>query len=680
MNRRNNHLFIIFVLSVASLGLVIESYVMGWEFWVPPLIIIGIIACWTIHIANKGSEYFRETFYFIFACLVAFYHGVHRTSFFDVSIIAMLLFATMANMNRKAFMHIYLLEYLIIMMIQLVITSKQTDIVIDPLNISRLILHIFAVLLVYFNCVRHIQERIDALECDKEKDAKIEAYDEDMEDFLSNISHELRTPVNVVNGMSDLMIRRNAGEEAVAIKKAGIRLSHHIEDIQDYTETKRHKLTLEEEDYLSTSLIDDMVTNFRNNDENKNLELVVDLNPKVPLKMRGDIKKLHKILRHLTENAIKFTREGGICVSMSTEETSYGVNLCIDVTDTGAGMERKAIALVADTMYQGDKKRDRSSGGIGLGLSIVYGLAHRMGGFVRITSEIGTGTNVRVTIPQTVVDKSPCLKTDGRQHGNILFHVHLGKYRVAEVREFYHNMAARLASGIDVTLYQADTILDVRRMVDDGNVSHIFMGEEEYAENADYFDELSQEDIVVVVSAGTDFYPNYGSHVISMPKPLYGYPVIRILNEGNKAGELVSEYKNRHPLFAGIRTLVVDDESMNLVVATGLFQNYGMIVDTASRGMEAVEKFREYDYDVIFMDHMMPEMDGVEAMHRIKRVSVEQDKPVRVIALTANVVSGAREMFVKEGFDGFIAKPINLADFERVMMRVLPDRKNTPEV
>ncbi len=680
MNRRNNNQFIIFVLSVASIGLVIESYVMGWEFWVPPLIIIGIIACWTIHIRNKGSEHSRETFYFIFACLVAFYHGVHGTSFFDVSVIAMLLFVTMANMNRKAFMHTYLLEYLIIMVIQLVLAANRTDTVIDSLNISRLVLHIFAVLLVYFNCVRHIQGRIDAMERDKNKDAKIEAYDEDMEDFLSNISHELRTPVNVVNGMSDLLIRRKAGEEAVSIKKAGNRLSRHIEDIQDYTETKRNKLTLEEEDYLIISLIDDMVMDFRNNDENKNLELVVDLNPKVPQKMRGDIKKLHKILRHLTDNAVKFTKEGGICVLMSAEETSYGVNLCIEVTDTGVGMERKAIALVADTMYQGDKKRDRSSGGIGLGLSIVYGLAHRMGGFVRITSEIGTGTSVRVTIPQKVVDKTPCLKTEDDHHGNILFHVRPDKYRVAAVREFYHNMAVRLASGINVPLYQADTILDVQQMVGEGNVSHIFTGEEEYTENADYFDELSRGDIVVAVSAGKDFYPKSGSHVISMPKPLYGYSVIRILNEGNKAGEPVSENTNRRPTFDGIRALVVDDESMNLVVATGLFQNYGMIVDTASCGKDSIEKFREYDYDVIFMDHMMPEMDGVEALHRIRAVSAKQDKPVIVIALTANVVSGAREMFVKEGFDGFIAKPINLADFERVMMRVLTDRKTIPEV
>ena len=110
---------------------------------------------------------------------------------------------------------------------------------------------------------------------------------------------------------------------------------------------------------------------------------------------------------------------------------------------------------------------------------------------------------------------------------------------------------------------------------------------------------------------------------------------------------------------------------MNLVVATSLFRNYEMIIETAASGKEAIRKFRENDYDLIFMDHMMPEMDGVEAMKQIKGLAESLNREILVIALTANAVSGAREMFLQEGFDGFIAKPINMADFERVVQRVL---------
>jgi CheY-like chemotaxis protein len=127
--------------------------------------------------------------------------------------------------------------------------------------------------------------------------------------------------------------------------------------------------------------------------------------------------------------------------------------------------------------------------------------------------------------------------------------------------------------------------------------------------------------------------------------------------------------------FAGLKVLVVDDEPMNIMVAEGIFKNYGMVVESAESGKESISKFENNDYDVIFMDHMMPEMDGVDAMKIIRRIAARTHKSPVMIALTANALSGSREMFIREGFDGFIAKPIDLADFEHVMKRVLPQGK-----
>ena len=155
-------------------------------------------------------------------------------------------------------------------------------------------------------------------------------------------------------------------------------------------------------------------------------------------------------------------------------------------------------------------------------------------------------------------------------------------------------------------------------------------------------------------------------------KPLYGIPVTRIMNGEQLYVDEEDFRKAGKPVFDGVRALVVDDEPMNLVVATGLFSDYKMITDTADSGRKAIEKFRGEDYDVIFMDHMMPGMDGVEAMHRLREAAAELKKTVVIVALTANAVSGAREMFLREGFDGFIAKPIDIGDFERGLKRVLP--------
>ncbi len=673
MNQKRTENFILLLMTLACAGLTIESIMLGWEFWVPPLIIIGTILLWVMNVLSIPDYPIRRVGYLIYAMLTVFFHGVHETSIFDVVAIVTLVMVGFSFFDQVYMMHLFVAEYVIIMCMQIMMAHGSGSIVFDGLNISRVILHFSVIFLVYFSCVKAISDRAEYNDSIQDMNVRIDRNEADMEDFLSNISHELRTPINVVNGMSDLLINEGVGSEANSIKKAGIRLACQVEDIQDYTECKRQKVFLEEDNYMCISLINDVVTSFRQYDNTKNLEMVVDLSPQTPTMLRGDIKKLHKIFRHLLENAIKFTRKGGVYVKMFAESTDYGVNLCIEMTDTGMGMSRNDIRSISEGMYQANKKRNRSSGGIGLGLYIVHGFAHKMGGFVKIESDRGNGTTIRVTIPQKVIDKKPCLSLAETFDGAVLFHVRPDKYKVPRLREFYSNMAANLATGIKVPLYPADTVYEVERLKEKLNATHVFMGQEEYEENKGYFEELAKEDTIVVVSAEAGFELPEGSRVILMPKPLYAYPIIKILNEGRNVTDIEDDESQERPVFRGVKALIVDDEPMNLVVATSLFKNYEMVIDTAGSGKESIRKYRDNDYDIVFMDHMMPEMDGVEAMQKIKAVAADMDKKAVVVALTANAVSGAREMFINEGFDGFIAKPINITDFERVMLRVLPE-------
>ena len=676
MNYRRTENFIVMLVSFSCIGLTVESILMGWEFWVPPLIILGTIFSWAMTILGKPQYSVRKVYYLTYAMLAAFFHGVHHTSFFDMLPVFILILVAFSFFDDRYMMNLFMGEYFILVMIQLLFLQKDSGAVVDALYISRVVLHIIIFILVYLCSLKLIDDRTEVAEAEAIKDEKIETNDADMEDFLSNISHELRTPVNVVNGMSDLLIKKNAGKEALSIKEAGVRLAYHIEDIQDYTECKRNKLLLEEEDYMSASLINDVVTSFRLLDNNK-LELVVDMSPQVPTSLTGDIKKLHKIFRHLMENAVKFTRRGGIYIKLYSEPTEYGINLCIEVEDTGIGMDRNARLSLADGMFQANKKRNRSSGGIGLGLFIVYGFVHCMGGFVKVESEKGSGTMVRATIPQKVANAAPCLSLSDSFKGDILFHVRSDKYEVPRVRDYYRFMASNLASAIRVPLYSAETKKDIERLMEKLDVTYIFMGQEEYEEDPEYFDNLSQKEVVVAVSAYAGFKPSPGSRVVSMPKPLYAYPALKILNEGRDAKNIEYSDSVTRPVFSGIKALVVDDEPMNLVVARSIFSEYDMEIDTADSGREAIDKFHAGDYDVVFMDHMMPEMDGVEAMKRIKQMAQELGRKTAVVALTANAVSGAREMFITEGFDGFIAKPVNTQDFERTMLSVLPEKDDS---
>ena len=671
MNNINKHRFIITIITLACSGLAIEGMIEDWEFWVNPLLILGVVILWVLHIGQRTEERFRELFYLSFCMFSSFYHGMHATSFFDVATVSLLMLIMFSLLDRVMVLNVIMVEYVVIMVIQVAILRTESAVVLDGLNISRLALQIASVLAAYAFGRMSIKSRIETMELLKKRDEDIKAYDDNMEDFLANISHELRTPVNVVNGMSQILRKQGEKKELDAIRDAGLRLSKQIEDIQDYTEINRNGMVMEKENYTITSLINDAVVWLRRYGR-EDLELIIDLAPSVPSIMNGDARMLSKILRHLTDNAVKFTKVGGIYVKIYATKKEYGVNLNIEVTDTGIGMHRRDIALASSGMHQANKKRNRSTGGIGLGLSLVYGMVHGMGGFVKIESEIGKGTTVRITVPQEVVNWSSCLKLTLGNTKDVIFYVETGRYKVPEVRDFYKTMATNLAGGLRQQLYSAGSIKEVMHLMEKLEVSHIFMGEEEYAENTDYFEKLAREGMTIAVSARSDYLVRPESNVLIMPKPLYGYHVVKVLNGQSLEDDKVTMDERGKLEFRNVRALVVDDEPMNLVVATGLLQEYRMKTDTAESGREAVEKLETTDYDIVFLDHMMPEMDGVETLKRLRDVTKQLGKNVIVIALTANAVSGAREMFLKEGFDGFIAKPIDISEFEHVMKKVLP--------
>ncbi len=662
---------VIGITSLAAIACIILNLLGGWEYWVPGVILIGAVIVWWLHITQKLDRRARLNVCFGYAAFLVFYHGVHTTSIYDISIVVSLLMATFTVANNIRILNLVLVEYAIIMAIQfyfLYTDAEQTG----AYTSMRITFHLGAVMCMYLFSRLTVNGRLAEKDRIQEWMNKVHENNHDMEDFLSNISHELRTPVNVISGMTTILQKDDDREELASIREAGIRLAHQIEDIQDYTEIKRGELVLDEENYMCISLVNDVVSSYRSEHKDSGLELVVDLSPQTPTMLKGDIKKITKIFRHLLDNAIKFTRRGGILVKVFTVPYDYGCNLMIEITDTGIGMTRAQMSRLSNGMYQANKKRNRSTGGIGIGFPIVYGFVRKMGGFVRIDSERGKGTTVRISIPQTIVDQAPCLAIKESVKDGIVFYMNPAKYKVPEVRDFYRSMAVDLAMGLRTRLYLIDDPQELERSIREMNVRYIFTGAEEYEKDRELLDRLSSEGHKVVVTANARADATFGDFITVLPKPLYGFPVVRILN-GETGSEAYGDALKGKPRFTGVSALVVDDEPMNLVVATGLLREYKMFTDTAESGKDAIKKYESGEYDVIFMDHMMPEMDGVEAMKRIRDVAAEKEKTPIVIALTANALSGAREMFMQEGFDGFIAKPIDMKEFEHVMKKVLPE-------
>ena len=283
-------------------------------------------------------------------------------------------------------------------------------------------------------------------------------------------------------------------------------------------------------------------------------------------------------------------------------------------------------------------------------------------------STVGKGTTVFVSIPQKVADEAPVMVVENREELCLACYLRPEKYEVPEVRDYYNKMISNLVQGLEIPLHRITSIEDLGRLTSLYQLTHLFIGGEEYEENQSCFEELSP-DIEVIVVADNHFAFPQGSRVKLLKKPFYSLPLVNILNAGEGEDEVL---KGKRMICPGIRVLVVDDEPMNRIVAEGIFRDYQMSVVTAESGREAVKLCEKEDFDLIFLDHMMPEMDGVETLKRLRKIYTDTGRVLTVIAFTANAVSGAREMFLQEGFDEFVSKPVEPLEMERVLRKMLP--------
>ncbi len=677
--RKERNRYVVYILTLSytafALGLILENRIMRWETWTVVFLLLSVIFAWWIHLkqplTESGRVYVLAAVYYS----AVFYQGVHESSLFDVALIMCFIFFLFSLTDELKIFDIGVLLYFSLLAYQSVFHFGWS-LIYDPLTLSRVILHTLIVVI----SSRFAKSNINGRQRSSEEQGRIIRALADMnrrtEDFMANVSHELRTPINAVTGFSAILIERYAdpAQEMYDIYRAGHRLSEQVSDILDYTEIDTNRVILSSEPYGIYSVINDVVNVLRESREDTDLDLIIDVEATMPAVLQGDERRLKKMFLHLIDNAFKFTKEGGIYVHVDAEKREYGVNLLIEVSDTGIGIPPEQLHMISRGFYQGDSGRSRSAGGIGLGLSIVYGFVHAMGGFIKMESTPGQGTTVRLTIPQEVIDPAPCMSVTDPDHLSIACYLRAEKYRVPMVRDYYESMISHLVRGLRVPLKRAASIGDLRTIAEQTKPTHIFTAQDEYEEDPAFFLQLSQS-IRVIVVADQNFQSAESAGISILRKPFYGFPIAALLNSISIVGGDDPVQAGMSVSFPGCKALVVDDEEMNLVVAKGIFTGYGMEVHTALSGRESINRYEREDFDIIFMDHMMPEMDGVEAMKALKQAARAKNRSTRIVALTANAVSGAREMFLAEGFDGFIPKPIVTAELEHLLRKILPANK-----
>ena len=481
-------------------------------------------------------------------------------------------------------------------------------------------------------------------------------------DFLANMSHEIRTPMNAVIGMAEMALREdipdNARNYINQIKSSGRALLTIINDILDFSKIESGKMDINPVEYEPMSLFNDVANIIMTRLIDKDIELILNMNVDIPHLLYGDNLRIRQILINLANNAVKFTHSGQvrfvIDFTRTDEET---IMLSVAVEDTGVGIKPENIVKIFDSFSQLDSKRNRNVEGTGLGLAISKRLLNLMDGSIHVESEYGKGSVFSFKLPQRVIDDSPSMKVDNPSGA-----IAIGLFQNNYLSDGFAWDAAKL--GVSVINLALDADLTVAcetvQKRDSNRKLFVFIEQELFDVSKREFFRTHPEVTAVIVAGFFSKVETDLQNLLVVKKPLSAMNMAMILNHrkvivvgpANKEDDILFTAPEAH-------VLIVDDNSVNLTVAEGLLEPLKMKTTTALSGKEAIHRIEETHFDLILMDHMMPEMDGVETTRIIRRMYPDY-KDVPIIALTANAVGGVKEMFLAEGMNDFVAKPIEL--------------------
>ena len=488
-------------------------------------------------------------------------------------------------------------------------------------------------------------------------------------DFLANMSHEIRTPMNAVIGMAEMALREElppaAREYIDQIKEAGRSLLTIINDILDFSKIESGKMDISEVDYEPVSLLYDVAGIVMTRLKDKDVELILDVAPGLPGRLWGDNIRIKQVLLNLANNAAKFTAHGKVVIKMDSYRVTPGdISLQISVEDTGTGIREEDMDRLFQSFQQVDSRKNRNIEGTGLGLAISRNLLTLMDGTIWVESEYGKGSKFSCSVPQKIVDDTPSIAVADPASVTVACMI-LNPY----VQESLCNDVSRLGVE-DVRLIAAG---DIQGLPRDRKV-FLFVEEPLFSGVVkEYIRDRKDVTAVLIIGYGGRAQSDLPNLLI-LKKPVFALNIAMVLNGEKVQRDDAQEDREFDFTAPDAKVLIVDDNEVNLTVAEGLLEPLKMQVDTAAGGREAIERIAGERYDLIFMDHMMPEPDGVETTHIIRRLYPEY-ADVPVIALTANAMDGTRELFLREGLNDFIAKPIELRVLIDKVRQWLPAQK-----
>ncbi|MDR1623047.1 MAG: response regulator, partial [Synergistaceae bacterium] len=521
----------------------------------------------------------------------------------------------------------------------------------------------------------------------KKKATQSEAANIAKSGFLSNMSHEMRTPMNAIIGMTAIAKSSSDVEKKdYCIKKiedASAHLLGVINDILDMSKIEANKLELSPVSFDFEKMLQRVVNvvNFRV--EEKQQEFSIHIDKHVPRTLTGDDQRLAQVIANLLSNAVKFTPEGGsISLDARLLKEEEGVcTLQIQVTDTGIGISPEQQSRLFTSFEQAESSTTRKFGGTGLGLAISKRIVELMGGRIWIESELGKGSTFVCTLrAERGVEERHGLLDPGVNWSNVSV---LAVDDAPDVREYFEEIAERLGIACSVAAdgEKACSLIEQKGPYDIYFVDWKMPGMDGIELSRWIKERKKKNSVVIMISAaewssieekakeaGVDKF---------LPKPLFASAIADCINECLGSGSLAAAEKSRpdeENLFEGYCILLAEDVEINREIVLTLLEPTGLTIDCAENGAEAVRLYSEAPgkYDMIFMDVQMPEMDGYEATRFIRGLGAPQAKKVPIVAMTANVFREDVAKCLEAGMNDHVGKPLDFEEVLTLLRKYLP--------
>ncbi len=535
------------------------------------------------------------------------------------------------------------------------------------------------------NLEQRVLERTQALtqevEDRKQAEHRAKAADLAKSRFLANMSHEIRTPMNAVIGFTHLALMDNPSpqqqEYLNKINNASQSLLDIINDILDLSKIEAGQLDIEKIPFDLNELLDQIadVTVFKAAE--KQVEVIFDIDPLLPVKLIGDPTRLRQILINLTGNAIKFTEQGEIILRVWGHFSTGNNELHFSVKDSGIGLSEEQMGRLFQTFSQADSSTSRKYGGTGLGLSISKQLTEIMGGAIEVNSLPNQGAQFHFYIRAELQQQSsPPIRTPLGNHSILIVDDHPVALRKLE------EMLTHLGASVDACTSGAEAIEHAQQHAAEGSPYTLALIDWDmpHQDGTEVAHQLQQAQIIPISEIILMVTTGYRQQALQQCNPVL-QDSLRWLDKPVTPYHLLQTIENRHTTspanqhtydpavildLSGTRILLVEDNPLNQQVAGEILRHAHIAVDIANNGREALEQLKQHSgYSLILMDLQMPEMDGFEATQEIRKQFSSEELPV--IAMTANAMATDRIQAEEAGIDDFLFKPIDVEKLYRTI-------------